>query len=244
MTRSLIAISIAVISTITLVRTTAAAPVVVDGTFANADWSATLVDNTTVGGATFSAGQSTVGGNPGDYRRVTHTYTGPGGFSVAHVFEAAAYDPSVSGAISSVDMSFDDRFFNYPGVGPSAPFAVAVLPLIRQGGAYYLGPYSVTTADTWVSRTFNGLVATAFGFLAGTGPANPDFSGAGGAIYFGFLTGNGSCCGGENITISGVDNFMASVELQAIPEPAAGILLLIGLTALTSWRRSRISPAR
>ena len=217
-----------------------AAPFIYDTEFADTDWSATLVFDNTAGGVTFTATQVATGGNPGAFREITHTYTGPGGFDIAHFYESASYAPGVSGALASIDMSFDTAFFNYPGQGGSPPEAVAIYPAIRQGalvyGTVYAGPYSTSTSPTWETKTFTGLTASVFFAFAGQSQPSgtqPDFSSAGAPLYFGFITGNSSCCGGQNVTISGVDNF--SVSATPVPEPATGLLVMGGLLGLSRW---------
>jgi hypothetical protein len=210
-------------------RPACALPIVSDGTMADADWSASIIFEDAVGTPTFSAGQVAAGGNPGSYRSVTHNWTGTGNIVVGHVRSGASYDPSAQGAISSIDISFDDRFFDFPGGGAST-FAVAVLPMIVQGGTYYQGTYSISTANAWVSRAFIGMTASSFVKSAGAGPLNPDFSSSGSAITFGYLTGNGSgVLNAFSTTTSGVDNYAAVVNQQSAPEPAAALLVTLGL---------------
>lgn len=212
-----------------------AVPVISDTELANSNWSAVLLGDNTVGGVTFTATQVATGGNPGAFREITHVYTGPGGFNIGHFYESASYDPAVSGALQSINISFDDAFFNYPGQGGTPPGAVAIFPAIRQGGKVFDGFYSVTTSSAWVHQEFDNLTASDFG--------GADFSSAGAPIFFGFVSGNGSAFGGQTTTISGVDNFSVSVTLLSVPEPASFALLAFGLVALALPRhRSPIAP--
>src|ERR1700676_3121504 len=70
-----------------------------DGTFNNADWTATAVYNTGSPAYTFTDTQKTSGGNPGDFREVVHNLSGsPGTLFVSHMNNLDIYDPAVSGA--------------------------------------------------------------------------------------------------------------------------------------------------
>ena len=110
--------------------------------------------------------------------------------------------------------------------------------MIVQSGTYYFGTYSISTANVWVSRVFLGLTVSDFTKQAGTGPLNPDFSASGAAISFGYLTGNGSgVLNAFSSTTSGVDNFIASVNQLSAPEPAAAMIVMLGLAGLTRLRR-------
>src|SRR4029079_9306362 len=123
-----------VVSFVLLMLTSAAARATIftDGTFVDADWTASKIVDTTAGqAATFAAGQVATGGNSGAYRRVAHTYDA-GSIMVAHLRAGAVHDPSVDGAITSINFSYDLFHFNPP---PSQ--AVAFGLLVLQNGTYY-----------------------------------------------------------------------------------------------------------
>jgi hypothetical protein len=92
--------------------------------------------------------------------------------------------------------------------------------------------------DTWQDVDSLGLTASDFVLITGAGPAHPDFSATGAAIEFGFGSSNGSCCGGENTVVSGVDNFSVTTHpAMAVPEPGSLAMLCLGLAGLgLTWR--------
>lgn len=134
-------------------------------------------------------------------------------------------DPSVSGAITSIDVSFDFRPISAFGQGHA--FGLA----LQQGGKYFFVQTGITgsQSNAWQSESEVGLVLASF--VAADG-GTLDFSESGGPIRFGLHTGNQ---GGAGITI-GYDNFAVTVNLvdrpDPVPEPALGVLFAIaGLTA-------------
>lgn len=204
-----------------------------DAEFADVDWSATKVQDTTAGaGATFSAGQVASGGNPDAYRSVTHVYD-TGTIRVAHSFEAATYDPTILGAIDTVDFAYDGIHLQ-----PPAGQAVALGPLLVQGDSFYVGPSDAIFDETWTFFDRIGLTAADFARIAGTGAANPDFSATGAPIKAGYFSANTNTSTGSIMRMAGVDNW--SVTFNTVPEPGAGLLLSTGLLAL-GWRRSQRS---
>ncbi|MGD0768917.1 MAG: hypothetical protein ABSB42_12100 [Tepidisphaeraceae bacterium] len=190
-----------------------------DGTFLNANWSATKVIDTTDGqAATFSAGQVASGGNPGAYRQTTLNWYYDGvyaGFSqgiwVAELDDNAIYNPSVSGAISSLSFSMDGLLVgtnNEAGVGESL--------LAFQNGTYYLGPssYFPMSPGAWVTDASSGLGSGAFTALSGS--SHPDFSGVGGPIEFGYVAATDGAAGGalQCYNTVGTDNWSVTVIVQ------------------------------
>lgn len=225
--------------------TSAQATAFFDGTFVDTDWTAQkLFDNSNSGsgGASATIGQVGTGGNPGAYRQTVNDWLGTGGFEYGHVSTVAAYNPSIEGAITSMDFSYDARYFGFSGSGAN-PLAVAYLPFLMQGGSTYQGPYATATQNSWVPFDFMNLMASDFTLTTGSGPANPDFSATGGAIMFGYLTSNGSGFTGTHETTSGIDNWRVEVHNAQVPEPASLSLFGLGLAGL-GWARRRRSAHR
>ena len=82
-----------------------------DSTFDDTDWDVTMYLLVHNGGTGF-ASQQTSGGNPGNYRRVTHLVNGaaPGQQSQMYEFHrriGSTYDPQIEGAIQSIDFTVD-----------------------------------------------------------------------------------------------------------------------------------------
>jgi hypothetical protein len=185
--------------------------VVVDETFDNADWQATLIVDTGPGPTSFSASQEASGGNPGAHRAMTHEWCGDGngskGIGVAHIHQGTGH----SGPLTAISFSYDVR------CKPSAiGNGMAFSPMVKQGDTFYRGqPYFTAVANSWLAQGPHRLTADQFVRASGSGPAQPDFSGSGAAIEFGYYsangTGSGSClvqdCGG-------IDNYRACVHAQ------------------------------
>jgi len=206
-----------------------------DVTFSNGDWTIqNLPYAETDPGATFAAVQVTSGGNAGDYRQTTLNYSGPNqGIVVGHLATNAVYDPSL-GAIGSIDFAFDLRFFNFPGTGPSPSNAVGYGALIEQGGQYYRAPAVATVTNSWVHFAFS---TTAASFNSPIG--HPDFSATGAPITLGYYTANGTGHASATTTISGIDNWSATINPAAVPEPATWAMLLLGFGSMGAILRRR-----
>jgi len=203
-----------------------------DDIFLDSNWSATKIVDTTAGAtATFIAGQSVTGGNPGSYRQVQHTYDA-GIIAVGHLNLSAIYDPSVTGAIASIAYSYDLIHLNPP---PSQ--AVAYSVLIYQNGTYYRRSFDNIFPETWTSFGSGGLTAANFVVAAGNGPANPDFSATGAPITFGYTSFNNNSGGAPGLVrLSGIDNWQVAVT--TVPLPPAAWLLATAMASV-ALRRAR-----
>src|SRR4051794_36723265 len=82
--------------------------VITDGTFANSDWTTMVYVEVSQNGDSHSEGQTT-GGNPGTCRQMHIVISGLGTVSAFHKYNGASYNPSVQGAISSIDYSEDQK---------------------------------------------------------------------------------------------------------------------------------------
>ena len=211
-----------------------------DGIFANSDWTGTkIVDTTTGAAATFSATQLTLGGNPDEYRRVTHNYN-VGLIVVAHL-SLFNIDPAAC-PIDSIDASYDLRHFN-----PPAGQAVAFSFLLLQNGTYYRSSLDNAFNDVWTDFTHNDLTANDFfaiNLATGiAGPGHPNFSSAGDPIQFGYASHNSSPGSTVNTRTAGVDNY--SVAVQCVPEPGTCVVgfALCSVIAATRARSRRRNAA-
>lgn len=205
---------------LTLAALLAAAPVAAqsvqtfsDTDFANPDWTLTIAGIN--GGGTVSAFQVASGGVTGSFRRVENTMNSAIGTGLSntvygfHFFTAATFNPSVSGAILSLDLSLATERIS------SGQQAYGLV--VRQGGVAYLGPVFLNPAafNTWATTSQPGLTATSFDAVA-PGVQNPNFTVTGGPIEFGFLSGNStSVGGGGGTTVGGADNWTVTVHYDA-----------------------------
>jgi hypothetical protein len=231
----------------------AAQPSVSDGTFPEADWS--LTQFTAGGGGSSTAQQVLTFGNPDAYRLVINDLNAapPGSRSVvlsANIYAPFTYDPSVSGAIASLDYSEDTACRG--GCNGQEQFTG---PAVLQGGkVYILSTSTVLTGNgpNWATRPLNGLTAADFGLVKVTpttlfdNTRHPNFSARGAPIQFGFFRANGSSSAGYELQ-TGIDNWR--ITLTVAPPRAgapaldafalavlAGLLALLGTSGL---RRTR-----
>ena len=120
------------------------------------------------------------GGNPGAYRHVTFLDPQNGTIGTFHYWEAGVYNPSVQGAILTLDYSFDIQ-------GPPQA-QMSYLFLARQGNNVYLDFPGHRSPDDGSWATVGGQARTAENLLLfmGSGPSRPDFSASGEPIVFGY----------------------------------------------------------
>lgn len=191
-----------------------------DGTFNDPNWSMVTFPTSATGQFTE---QITAGGNPGAYKRVAtinnnFTYN-------AHLRTAFTYNPSVSGAISTIDWSIEYK--NFLTFGQGQGFYL----VIEQGGNLYRNGFFATGLGSgWLGAGQGSL--TEGTFTEGiSGSAHPNFSASGSTITFGFGTSNGNAA---TIDI-GYDNY--SVTITPVPEP--GTLVFLGVGAVAVLRRRK-----
>jgi hypothetical protein len=193
-----------------------------DGTFPNADWSASKIADTTPGAAaSFSAFQSLSGGNPNAFRETQHSYAGPGGLIVGHLNSLALFTPSLQGQIQTIDGSYDGIVIS---VGSSN--AVGYGLALKQNNAYYTKAGAVFVPGSgWTSRTFTGLTSADFGRVDDAS-FHPDFTLTGSVLQFGYYTANGSAFGASELSDSGIDNWSVSINAANTPEPGSALAML------------------
>ncbi|MEW4487019.1 hypothetical protein AB1L42_03005 [Thalassoglobus sp. JC818] len=212
-----------------------------DGTFEDANWTATTIAST--GGTSFNVGQTASGGNPGTFRQIQNTYGGTqptGSIFTGHLRSAAIYDPSTQGEIQSLDFAFDLIGFDF-----GASNAVAYTALLFQDGFYYSSnsyPLIQAPANQWNSFTLPNLVASGFSRIGGAGET-PDFSATGTTIQFGYGVSNGTGSPLQTMTDSGIDNWQVTVNANSVvPEPSSFALFIIGCLPLLRAPRNRKTP--
>lgn len=205
--------------------------VISDTDFADGDWAATVSYG--VGNISHTEGQSLVDGNPGAFRSMEHRIVNPGHLFVFHQFLPAFYDPSVQGAIASLDYHEDCWFFNR-----GAPLAeVNVAPALLQDGIIYEGPQYADMFITWGPHDLTGLKAIHFDPADLVSAGNPDFSESGSPIYFGYRRAHSHVYSTEAEYGHGIDNWSYTVNI--VPEPSAPASLLAALFVLTGCQARR-----
>ena len=201
-------------------------------------------------------GQTLTDGNPGAGLQGLVSSTGVNlqGVLLTALNTGFVYDPGVSGAITSLDVSLD-RFTNPTNGGQiSLVGSYSLRLLAEQDGQLYqatfvFGPFN-QPGGVWRTLARNGVLASDFttldaGNFTGAGaPGGPDFGGD--AITFGFaMRGSGAVDGDGNPSTFDqtndlrADNFALTVNAAAVPEPAGWALMILGLGATGAALRSR-----
>jgi YVTN family beta-propeller protein len=167
---------------------------ILDTEFAVADWRihGPLGEQSTV--------QDPIGGNPGAWRRTVHYEPA----SACHEYAAAPYDPSLQGAVESLDFAWDRQLYqsSEPALENAAVF---------QGGAVYQEQGVHEVNDNAWERTSMPLLGA--GNFVGPG-GHPDFNATGQPLTFGYCreTAFGT-------TTHGIDNFQVTVHSASTTSP-------------------------
>ena len=127
------------------------------------------------------------GGQRGLYRQMYHGVDGVGSMVVFHRYQTASYDPSPTGdgPIATIDYS-EYQIVIYPQIPGGAVGAGFSL---EQGGKVYTLTFNLLTSTTWVQVQRSGLTAASFTAADGS---NPDFTGTGEQIWFGYMRASSS----------------------------------------------------
>jgi len=207
-----------------------------DGDFADGDWN---IWASFWGSASGTSTQVSSGGLPGAYRQIDLSAYAPlfssSNISLYHTNLAFSYDPSASGAITGVDLSFDSKLLS----GSNS----AILLYAEQNGEQFIHSdasgfkvYNYTTTN-WTTTAFTGLTETDFRGASGT----PDFSDLGNPVNFGFYVYNGVGSGTMSSSIA-LDNWSVNVtNVAPVPVPAAFWLMASGLIGMAAVARRRTS---
>jgi hypothetical protein len=153
--------------------------------------------------------QQASGGNPGGFRRMTHTLGPPPGVSmasfvwVAHLYTGGTYDPVGSGAVCALVYREDQ-------IDQSNPIQVMWGVVVMQGGVKFIHrPDPQFNHATWTRRGPYVLVPSDF-----TPAPGPDFSAQGEPMVFGYLRANSTSNNPtQSQTINhGIDNWRLEVQ--------------------------------
>jgi hypothetical protein len=143
----------------------------------------------------------------------------------------AVHDPSVDGAITSVNFSYDLFHFNPP---PSQ--AVAFGLLVLQNGTYYKSTDDLAFDAAWIGFSRVGVTALDLDKISGPAGDHPDFSAAGSPLQFGYFSRNTSDAASLHRE-GGIDNW----SVTTLPEPTcvSAALLAAALSLAFRHRSSR-----
>lgn len=192
--------------------------VTIPASTSDADWTATKIRGAAIDN--FISTEIPAGGNPGAFRQTTMNYVDF--IQVAHQRNGFSYDPSVQGAIASIDFSYDMKTIGVPlFVGAQLAYSL----LILQDGVNYSSALDASTALDWTPFVHTGFTAANFLSDGGAGVLNPNFSATGGVMQFGYITSNSVGPGGLppgffDTTVGGIDNFLITVNQAVVPPPA------------------------
>jgi hypothetical protein len=198
-------------------------------------------------------------GNPGGgLQQMVYTPSGGGAAEFGLINNTFVYDPATEGAIDSIAASVDTNVIVNPA--PGGGFTPIFVPLLEQGGNYYISMLygnafdsnNVTTVG-YQTISESGMMATDFGQIDFTSPSNPlvstydlysnpDFSSAGAPIQVGLA---------PIVWVNDQFNIEADYAnlnfditpvqvISSVPEPAAitPLALLLGGLVLWGFRRS------
>jgi len=216
-----------------------------DTTFIASDWSTLKARDTTPSGdAAVFADQYLTGGNPTEYRHVTHDWeVVPTGviISFAHLNQTT-FTPSFQGSIDFISFAMSVMCDYAPIVN-----AIAFGALVQQDGVIYIYNAASATAivgSGWTNFAFNNLTASDFTDAYASGTAHPDFSSAGTALRFGFWSANGGSGFNDpnHVATGGLDNFLVTADVTPVPEPSGLTLLALSVSGALTFRRRRPLP--
>ncbi len=188
--------------------------------------------------ASWSVTQNASFGNPAPSVQFDVTWTQNNGFTIFDglINNGFTYNPSTSGAITSLGFSLDS-YVTFTS-GTVVLSNASGRALLEQNGNFYLDVITGPTfsSATWQTVSATGLTASdfcLFSFSSNTEDCtqHPDFSSSGGLIDFGFMTGLGhSNTLGTGTFDKYSDNL--SYTLTTVPEPSTAYLLIPALVGL------------
>jgi len=184
------------------------AVIISDDSFDELKWtSLKLLDDQ--GNGSFEAYQSYINGNPGEFRGITHDWDGPGNIVTTHLYDDAEYNPSIQGAIISINFSFDIILTE-----ADSSNSIEYRPLIYQNGFFYTltSLSSNLTINNWQHFSFNNLNEGDFELISDSGFEHPNFLSNAPPLKFGIFARHGTFVSKAK-TESGIDNWSVSISM-------------------------------
>ena len=202
-----------------------------DGSFIDADWTRTAVDN----GGSASSVQLT-GGNPDEFIRVTTNTDGDGGqIWYFQTNNELVYDPRHLGAIRAVDYSLDIRY-------ASGEVASLQMVILQDDKLFRNVAVPISTDGAWHRQMSLTRDAESFAFFDPRDPTavnrdiKPNFSESGSEIRFGFVTTIGAALGSSRFGGSiDIDNFQVVVHPALRSDVAIEAFDQSGLSTVQSF---------
>ncbi len=159
------------------------------------------------------------GGHPGAHREMAFQWDTLTDLELVWLFSkytATSYNPSVQGAIISINYSEHGRVTS-DSIGTLDITLPARIGLEQNGSIYRSAV--ITTVQSppfpgpWEGLSLNNLVAANFVKHSGPGPTRPDFSETGSEIYFGYIRGNQNQASNRTI-VTNIDNWSVTINQE------------------------------
>jgi len=194
------------------------AVIISDGDLYNADWTSQVIQYSGPA-VSFQVNQSAIGGHPGTYRWLAHTFGGYGRLETGHLYQAWQYDPAIEGSLAGVSLAFDLKLL----IGGTSGAVGYGLLLYQDAHFFWPGEYGVWAepADN-VWRHFELPYYEEGDFVDILTGAQPDFSVDGSPIMFGYWGSNGTDGAAQTTTESGLDNWTLTVNSGGFPQEDGG----------------------
>lgn len=228
-----------------------------DGNFDPSDWSSSI--QLSQGTLSAVADQFNQGNPPNSRRHVFQSpaWSGSGSLYVAHFNDDFLYNPAVSGAIESLDFSYEIKHLG--AVNFAVSLGVRYRPALLQGGTIYtlVGVNHADTTGNWAPFSVDSTISAEWSDINGL--LQPDFSASGLPILFGYRTMLPAGCSPATATCasfsvtSALDNYRLDLRSTdpidddgptEVPEPASMALAAAGLAAMRKLRSRRRDTAR
>jgi hypothetical protein len=168
------------------------------------------------GGPMQSVIQVTTGGNPGAFRRATHSMpAGSSSLQVVHMNVMAQYSPFTHGPIAALDYREDRRLF-----AEDSQHIVSSQLALEQSGRVFRAAFAGlpdVTGLQWTTASASGILPQNFVQISGppcdVGVACPDFNSTGGTITFGYVRSTANVVNGASFDlVHGIDNWRVTVK--------------------------------